>query len=102
MTSQFGNNKVTSGMQPCPLHKDQPEGPHSIEIQLVGEDNLPIPWEEYLIVLPGGRKLRGVLDDKGKARLKGLAETGTAKISFVNLDQDAWELIGSSQLEQQF
>lgn len=63
-----------------------------IEIELVGEDDKPIPGEYYKIITSDNRSSTGTLDDKGKARLEDI-KPGTCKISFPNLDQDAWEKI---------
>ena len=100
MKPEFSEDYVNSPVRSCPPAEDQramEEGSHWIEIQLLGEDDQPVPWEEYSIVLPSGRELRGVLDDQGKARFDALTETGTAKISYPNLDQDAWDLIGPAE-----
>jgi len=65
-----------------------------IAIELVGEDDSPIPGEEYEITLPDGSVRRGSLDDDGKARERGIDE-GTCKVKFPKLDKDAWEWIES-------
>ena len=61
-----------------------------IEIEMVGEDNKPIPSEAYRITLPDGSVAEGTLDDKGFARVEGI-DPGTCKITFPRLDQEAWE-----------
>lgn len=61
-----------------------------IEIELVGEDNKPIPGESYRITLPDGSVAEGTLDHQGFARVEGF-EKGDCKITFPNLDQAAWE-----------
>lgn len=61
-----------------------------IEIELVGEDNKPIPGEQYRIQLPDGTVSEGTLDHQGFARVEGF-EAGDCKITFPDLDQDAWE-----------
>jgi hypothetical protein len=63
-----------------------------IEIELVGEDDKPIPGETYRITLPDGTVAEGTLDDKGFARVDGI-DPGTCQITFPNLDQDAWQKI---------
>ena len=60
-----------------------------IEVQLIGEDDKPIPYEKYVIALPGGATRTGTLDENGRARVEGIP-AGTCKVSFPDLDQDAW------------
>ncbi len=64
---------------------------HWIEIELVGEDDRPIPWEEYQVVLPDGTVVRGYLDDEGYARCDRIAQGGQCRVSFPALDRDAWQ-----------
>ena len=71
---------------------DEEEELSWIEIELVGEDDEPIPGERYAIELPDGRVDRGTLDNKGFKRLEGIPK-GECKITFPNLDKDAWEPI---------
>lgn len=66
-----------------------------IEIELVGEDDQPIAGEKYKVVLPDDTVAQGTLDQNGWARIEGF-EKGSCKVSFPNLDQDAWEFIESS------
>jgi len=63
-----------------------------IEIELVGEDNEPIPGEKYRITLPDDSVAEGTLDEKGLARVEGF-EKGTCKVCFPDLDKEAWEKI---------
>jgi hypothetical protein len=64
-----------------------------IEIEMTDEDKNPVPGRAYLLLLPDGQSVAGgTLDDKGFARVEGI-EPGTCKISFPNLDQEAWERI---------
>lgn len=61
-----------------------------IEIEMVGEDGSPVVGEAYRIILPDGKTAaEGTLDEKGCARISGI-EPGNCKISFINLDQEAW------------
>ncbi len=73
-------------------HKPQKEKKSWIEIEMVGEDDKPIPGEAYRIELPDATVAEGTLDDKGFARVDGI-ESGTCKITFPNLDQEAWKRI---------
>lgn len=61
-----------------------------IEIELIDEDDNPVPSERYEVELPDGSVARGTLDHRGFARIEGI-EPGTCRISFPDLDQDAWE-----------
>ena len=79
-------------VQPCPLIAKKQ---HWVEIELVGEDDRPIPWQPYEITLPGGSRLSGFLDAKGKARVESL-EGGSCTISFPELDMDAWDWYSES------
>ncbi|MBX3322748.1 MAG: hypothetical protein KF757_07130 [Phycisphaeraceae bacterium] len=85
---KYGKEKVKP-LQP-------PEDPEDaknlvwIEIELVGEDDKPIPGERYRITAPDGRVAEGTLNGDGFARVNNL-EPGTCKITFPKLDKDAWE-----------
>ncbi|NLF29751.1 MAG: carboxypeptidase regulatory-like domain-containing protein [Planctomycetes bacterium] len=69
--------------------EDQPAG--WIEVELVDMDDRPVPGEAYEITLPDGETVAsGTLDEKGLARINGI-EPGTCRISFPNLDEEAWE-----------
>lgn len=73
----------------------EPEPPPTywVEIALVGEDDKPVPGENYVVELPDGSKREGVLDGKGLARITGIAQNGTCKVSFPKLDRDAWNFV---------
>ena len=61
-----------------------------IEIELVDENDQPVQGERYRIELPDGTVRQGTLDSKGQARIGGI-DPGNCKITFPNLDKDAWE-----------
>jgi len=63
-----------------------------IEIEMVDEEDEPVPGEKYKITLPDDSVAEGTLDGKGFARVEGI-EPGTCKITFPELDKDAWEKI---------
>jgi type VI secretion system secreted protein VgrG len=64
-----------------------------IEIELVDEDNKPVPGEKYKVTLPDGKTVaQGTLDQNGYARVNGV-DPGTCKVTFPDLDKDAWEKI---------
>jgi hypothetical protein len=68
--------------------------PSWIEIELVGEDDKPIPGEKYRITLPDNSVDEGTLDSQGYARVEGF-EKGSCKITFPDLDKEAWEFVSS-------
>ena len=72
--------------------KEQERKNSWIEIELVGEDNKPIPGEKYRVTLPDDSVAEGTLDENGLARVEGF-ENGTCKVCFPNLDKEAWEKI---------
>jgi hypothetical protein len=92
--------KKTKPHKPPPPEKAKPEEEEPeeeekktswIEIELVGEDDGPVPGEKYRITLPDGETVaEGTLDNKGLARVEGF-EAGTCKVSFPDLDKEAWE-----------
>src|SRR5262245_25914609 len=62
-----------------------------IEIELVDEAGNPVPGERYRITLPDGKTVdEGTLDEKGCARVECI-DSGTCKITFPELDRDAWK-----------
>jgi type VI secretion system secreted protein VgrG len=62
-----------------------------IEIELVDEEDNPVPGQAYRVTLPDGQTVaEGTLDHNGFARIEGI-EPGTCQITFPNLDQDAWQ-----------
>ena len=63
-----------------------------IEIQLIGEDDRPIPGEVYRIELPDGSVRQGTLDAKGLARVDRI-EPGTCVVTFPRLDEEAWKRV---------
>ncbi len=62
-----------------------------IEIELIDEDDQPVPGERYRLILPDGSEATGTLDNNGLARIDGIDPAGTCQIAFTNLDQEAWE-----------
>ena len=66
-------------------------GVHWVEIELIGEDDRPIPGARYEIKDPDGRTHRGRLDGDGRARVSGIKSAGGCEITFPELDEEAWE-----------
>ena len=88
--ADFGDRPVGSPVQPCPLKQtSQPQ--HWVEIQLLGEDDSPLPDEEYEITLPNGDVVRGYLDEHGLARIEMIRSAGECQICFPRLDREAWQ-----------
>ena len=89
-TGKYGSEPVKPYKPP--QTKEEKEKKKSwIEIEMVDEEKNPVPGEKYKITLPdGGTVAEGTLDDKGFARVEGI-EPGTCKITFPNLDSEAWE-----------
>lgn len=69
---------------------EQQERTAWIEIELVDEDDQPVPGARYAITLPDGSVADGTLDAKGFARVEGF-EPGSCQVTFPDLDQEAWE-----------
>lgn len=94
--TQFSEHPYDQTVVPCAKNIEAETPLHWIEIELLGEDDAPIPWEEYLIELPSGRRLRGYLDEQGIGRAERLTESGTCRVCFPRLDQDAWSELSTS------
>jgi hypothetical protein len=75
-------------------NEEKKKEPSWIEIELVGDDDKPIPGEKYRITLADETVDEGSLDQNGWARVEGF-EKGSCKITFPDLDQDAWEFVAS-------
>lgn len=89
----FGAVPVGSSVQPCPLAQ---KSKHWIEIELLGEDGTPIPWEKYMITLPDGSEVCGVLDRKGHARVDNIEEPGRCRVTFPRFDGESWSKSGGA------
>lgn len=64
-----------------------------IEIKMIDENADPVPGRVYQIILPDGETVaEGTLDEKGFAHVDGI-EPGTCRITFPDLDQEAWQRI---------
>lgn len=79
-----------STVVPCPYAREE-TSTHWLEFELVGENDQPVPWEEYMVVLPDGSITSGYLDENGATRLQNIEQTGICRICFPNLDEAAWE-----------
>lgn len=64
-----------------------------IEIEMVDQEDQPLPGVPYKITLPDGKTVaQGTLDEKGFARVDYI-DPGSCKVTFPTLDQEAWEEI---------
>ena len=57
---------------------------------VVVEAGQPVAYERYRVTAPDGTVREGFLNAKGLGRVDGI-DPGTCKITFPNLDKDAWE-----------
>jgi len=87
-TGKYGSVQV----KPHNPTEEEIEEKSWIEIEMVDEEDEPVPSEKYKITLPDDSVAQGTLDGKGFARVEGI-EPGTCKITFPELDKDAWEKI---------
>ncbi len=61
-----------------------------IEIILVDNEGKPMPGVKYRITPPGGNAVEGRLNEHGQAGLYQI-EPGNCKITFPDLDREAWD-----------
>ncbi len=85
--AELGSQKAPRPFRPS----DEPVETHWIEIELVDENDDPVPGEPYEIVMPDGSVASGTLDNKGRARHDNIPMKGSCKVTFPRLDKDAWE-----------
>ena len=57
------------------------------------EDGEPIASQPYEVTCPDGSVASGTLDQDGRARIEGIADTGDCQITFPDLDKSAWDLM---------
>ena len=76
---------------PVPAKKEEKQQEKTwVEIVLVDMEGKPVPNERYRVKLPGGEVKEGRLNSYGQAGFYEL-DPGNCKITFPDLDQDAWE-----------
>ncbi len=61
---------------------------HWVEIELVDEEGNSFPEEKYSVELPDGSKITGKLDANGRAKVEGVSQSGTCKVSFPDLGHE--------------
>ena len=71
---------------------------YAVAIELIGEDDEPIANVRYRLELPDGRVSEGRTGEDGQAFLWGLSQAGDCKLTFPDLDGEAWEPVESSPL----
>lgn len=84
VAESYSRSPVGKTTQPC--HRG-----HYVEIQLLGEDERPVPGEKYRITLPDGRIVTGELNVLGAAYVADIPEPGKCLVCFPALDYEAWE-----------
>jgi hypothetical protein len=72
------------------LKQGDPKKKSWVEVSLVDEAGQPVAYERYRVTAPDGSVREGFLDAQGLARVDGI-DPGTCKITFPNLDKDAWK-----------
>lgn len=92
------------GLDPMTLMRlaEQPEAladsEYCVAIQLLGEDDEPIAGARYRIELPGGGFDEGRTGPDGQAMVWGLARAGECRVTFPDLDEEAWQYLSSQSL----
>jgi type VI secretion system secreted protein VgrG len=88
-TGKYGE-PVTKPHKPPMTEEEEEEKTAWIEIELIDEEDNPVPGERYEITLPDDSVAKGTLDGNGFVRIEGI-EPGNCQIAFPKLDKDAWE-----------
>jgi hypothetical protein len=88
-SGKYGTEKVP-GFKPPTKEEIKEKKLVWIEIEMVDEAGAPVTGEKYKIETPDGQVSEGTLGSDGKARLDGI-EPGSCKVSFPDLDAEAWE-----------
>jgi type VI secretion system secreted protein VgrG len=74
-----------------PNSPDNKNKKHWIEIELLDQDNKPVPGEPYRVTLPDGTTLaEGTLNEKGQARVEAI-DPGSCKVTFPKRDKRTWK-----------
>jgi hypothetical protein len=86
LAAQQSDAAPGSAIRPCP--------PCWISIQLLDEDERPVPREPYWIRLPDGQVREGTLNDQGSVRLDPVP-CGTCLVRFPRADAPSVHQVGS-------
>jgi type VI secretion system secreted protein VgrG len=73
-----------------PNSEENKQKKHYIEIELMDENAKPAAGVAYRVTCPDGAVAEGTLDEKGFARVDGI-DPGSCKVTFPDLDKEAWE-----------
>jgi|SRR3954469_201940 hypothetical protein len=90
-SGKYGSTNLSPN-KPPETKEDKEKKTSWIELEMVGEDDKPIPGVRYRVTLTDDTVEEGTLDEKGFARIDGI-EPGNCKITFPDLDGEAWEKI---------
>lgn len=66
-----------------------------LAIELVDMEGNPVPGQKYEVRRSGKVLKSGKLDGNGFARLDGIEQDGNYEVSFLDLDQEAWQAKGN-------
>ena len=95
--SPLGEKRPKAGPNDSSSTRHDPESDenrdkrHYVEVELVDDDGKPVPGEAVCVTLPDGTTVaQGVTNEKGLYRVDNI-DPGSCKISFPNLDKDAWK-----------
>jgi hypothetical protein len=86
---KYGSTPVTPN-KPPETAEEKAAKTSWIEIELVDQNDQPVPGEPYRVTLSDNTVAEGTLHEKGFERLDGIPP-GNCQVTFPNLDQDAWE-----------
>ncbi len=78
----------------APTHKDPKEDEEEkswLEVELIDEADEPVPGEKVMVTLPDGKVYTGHTNKDGLLKVTGVEKGATCKITFPDLDKDAWE-----------
>ena len=90
-SGKYGSEKVKPH-KPPQTEEERKQKTSWIEIKLVDEENRPVPGEKYRITLSDDTVIEGTLDGDGFARHDGIPK-GNCRVTFPDLDKEAWERI---------
>lgn len=71
---------------------------HSVVLELVDGDDVPVPRAAYQLIDPDGRTHEGRLDKDGRAEVEGIRKAGDCKVCFPEFDQAAWDYVSAFPL----
>jgi hypothetical protein len=76
--------------KPPQTQEEKEEKNSWVEIELVDDNDEPVPGARYRVTLPDGSVDEGTLDAKGFARVAGF-EPGACKVEFPDFDGEIWD-----------